>query len=53
MIVAGASAYPRIMILKSLERLLMKLSYLMVDMAHIAGLVAAGLHLIQYLMQIL
>lgn len=45
MIVAGASAYPRIIdfarmgkIAKSVDALLM------VDMAHIAGLVAAGLH---------
>ncbi|MFO7686252.1 MAG: serine hydroxymethyltransferase [Desulfobacterales bacterium] len=45
MIVAGASAYPRII---DFERFAQAASFvdatLMVDMAHIAGLVAAGLH---------
>lgn len=45
MIVAGASAYPRIIDFEKLSRIAKKAgAYLMVDMAHIAGLVAAGLH---------
>lgn len=44
-IVAGASAYPRIIDFKRFREIADKVSaYLMVDMAHIAGLVAAGLH---------
>ena len=45
MIVAGASAYPRIIDFKRFREIADKVgAYLMVDMAHIAGLVAAGLH---------
>ena len=45
MIVAGASAYPRIIDFKRISEIAKKVgAYLMVDMAHIAGLVAAGLH---------
>ena len=45
MILAGASAYPRSMDFKELRRIADKIgAYLFVDMAHIAGLVAAGLH---------
>ncbi len=45
MIVAGASAYPRIIDFKRLREIADETgAYLMVDMAHIAGLVAAGLH---------
>ncbi|SMC21265.1 glycine hydroxymethyltransferase [Clostridium acidisoli DSM 12555] len=45
MIVAGASAYPRIIDFKRLREISDEVgAYLMVDMAHIAGLVAAGLH---------
>ena len=45
MIVAGASAYPRLIdFLKFREIASENGAYLMVDMAHIAGLVAAGLH---------
>ncbi|MDY6820612.1 MAG: serine hydroxymethyltransferase [Deferribacterota bacterium] len=45
MIVAGASAYPRIIDFKKFRDIADKVSaMLMVDMAHIAGLVAAGLH---------
>jgi glycine hydroxymethyltransferase len=45
MIVAGASAYPRIIDFKRMADIAHKAgSLLMVDMAHIAGLVAAGLH---------
>ncbi len=45
MIVAGASAYPRIIDFKRFREIADKVNaYLMVDMAHIAGLVAAGLH---------
>lgn len=44
-IIAGASAYPRIIDFKRFREIADKVSaYLMVDMAHIAGLVAAGLH---------
>ena len=50
-IVAGASAYPRIIDFKKFREIADKVTekagrkcYLMVDMAHIAGLVAAGLH---------
>lgn len=44
-IVAGASAYPRIIDFERLAAIAKKVgAYLMVDMAHIAGLVAAGLH---------
>ncbi len=45
MIVAGASAYPRIIDFEKFRQIADSVgAYLMVDMAHIAGLVAAGLH---------
>lgn len=45
MIVAGASAYPRTLDFKRFREIADRVgAYLMVDMAHIAGLVAAGLH---------
>ena len=45
MIVAGASAYPRILDFPKFQEIAKAVgAYLMVDMAHIAGLVAAGLH---------
>ncbi|MEB3429490.1 serine hydroxymethyltransferase [Citroniella saccharovorans] len=45
LIVAGASAYPRIIDFKRFREICDEVgAYLMVDMAHIAGLVAAGLH---------
>lgn len=45
MIVAGASAYPRIIDFKHFSDIAASVgAYLMVDMAHIAGLVAAGVH---------
>ena len=45
MIVAGASAYSRIIDFKKFREIADEIgAYLMVDMAHIAGLVAAGLH---------
>ncbi|KAA5808511.1 serine hydroxymethyltransferase [Thermoanaerobacterium thermosaccharolyticum] len=45
LIVAGASAYPRIIDFKKFKEIADSVgAYLMVDMAHIAGLVAAGLH---------
>ena len=45
MIIAGASAYPRTIDFKKFREIADKVgAYLMVDMAHIAGLVAAGLH---------
>jgi len=45
MIIAGASAYSRIIDFKRFKEIADKCgAYLMVDMAHIAGLVAAGLH---------
>jgi len=44
-IVAGASAYPRIIDFERIGKIAKELGILfMVDMAHIAGLVAAGLH---------
>ncbi|UZJ79176.1 serine hydroxymethyltransferase [Fictibacillus sp. KU28468] len=44
-IVAGASAYPRAIDFKKFREIADEAgAYLMVDMAHIAGLVAAGLH---------
>ena len=46
MIVAGASAYPRKIDFEKLSEIAKSVgAYLMVDMAHIAGLVAAGEHL--------
>ena len=46
LIVAGASAYPREIDLKKFREIADEVgAYLMVDMAHIAGLVAAGLHM--------
>ncbi|WP_434542801.1 serine hydroxymethyltransferase [Christensenella massiliensis] len=45
MIVAGASAYPRTIDFAKFREIADSVgAYLMVDMAHIAGLVAAGLH---------
>ncbi len=45
MIVAGASAYARTLDFEAFARIARSVgAYLMVDMAHIAGLVAAGLH---------
>lgn len=45
LIVAGASAYPRVIDFKRLSEIAKSVgAYLMVDMAHIAGLVAAGVH---------
>ena len=45
MIVAGASAYPRIIDFKWFSEIAREVgAYLFVDMAHIAGLVAAGFH---------
>ena len=46
MIIAGASAYPRTIDFKKFREIADEVgAYLMVDMAHIAGLVAAGLHI--------
>jgi len=45
LIVAGASAYPRIIDFKTLSEIAKEVgAYFMVDMAHIAGLVATGFH---------
>ncbi len=45
MIVSGASAYPRFIDFKRIRAICDKVgAYMMVDIAHIAGLVAAGLH---------
>lgn len=45
LIVAGASAYPRIIDFERISKIAKEVgALLMVDMAHIAGLVAAGLH---------
>ncbi|MBO5007432.1 MAG: serine hydroxymethyltransferase [Clostridia bacterium] len=45
MIVAGASAYPRILDFEKFSAIAKEVgAYLMVDIAHISGLVAAGLH---------
>lgn len=45
LILAGASAYPRTIDFERFSQIAKKVgAYLMVDMAHIAGLVAAGLH---------
>ncbi len=45
MIVAGASAYPRVIDFKRIREICDEVgAYMMVDMAHIAGLVAAGVH---------
>ena len=45
MIIAGASAYPRIIDFAKFSEIAKECgAYFMVDMAHIAGLVAAGLH---------
>ena len=45
MIVAGASAYPRVIDFKRIREICDEVNALMmVDMAHIAGLIAAGLH---------
>ena len=44
-IVSGASAYPRIIDFKRIREICDKVgAYMMVDIAHIAGLVATGLH---------
>lgn len=46
LIVAGASAYPRTLDFQKFGEIAKSVgAYLMVDMAHIAGLVAAGLHI--------
>ena len=46
MIIAGASAYPRAIDFQKFSEIAKDVgAYLMVDMAHIAGLVAAGLHM--------
>ncbi|MBS4534222.1 serine hydroxymethyltransferase [Clostridium sp. D2Q-14] len=46
LIIAGASAYPRKIDFKKFREIADEVgAYLMVDMAHIAGLVAAGLHM--------
>jgi len=45
LILAGASAYPRIIDFEKFSAIAKEVgAYLLVDMAHIAGLVAAGLH---------
>jgi glycine hydroxymethyltransferase len=45
LIIAGASAYPRVIDYARFRKIADEIgAYLMVDMAHIAGLVAAGLH---------
>lgn len=45
MIIAGASAYPRLIDFQAFKAIAQEVNaYLMADMAHIAGLVAAGLH---------
>lgn len=45
MIVSGASAYPRVIDFKRIREICDKVgAYMMVDIAHIAGLVAAGAH---------
>ena len=45
LILAGASAYPRVIDFERFSQIAKKVgAYFMVDMAHIAGLVAAGLH---------
>ncbi len=45
LILAGASAYPRVIDFKRFSEIAKEVgAYLLVDMAHIAGLVAAGLH---------
>ncbi|EKN42189.1 serine hydroxymethyltransferase, partial [Clostridium botulinum CFSAN001627] len=45
MIVSGASAYPRIIDFEKIREICDEIdAYMMVDMAHIAGLVATGLH---------
>lgn len=45
MLVAGASAYPRVIDFEAMRSIADEVgAYLMVDMAHIAGLVASGVH---------
>ena len=45
LIIAGASAYPRAIDFKKFRKICDSVgAYLMVDMAHIAGLIAAGIH---------
>lgn len=45
LIIAGASAYPRVINFRTFREICDEVgAYLMVDMAHIAGLVATGLH---------
>ena len=45
MIIAGASAYPRVIDIERISKVAQEVGAIfMVDMAHIAGLVAAGLH---------
>ncbi len=54
LIVAGASAYPREIDFKKFREIADEVgAYFMVDMAHIAGLVAADFTKIQFHMQIL
>lgn len=51
MIIAGASAYARTIDFKRFREIADEVgSYLMVDMAHIAGLVATGLHQVRFRM---
>lgn len=46
MIVAGASAYPRAIDFEKIEKIAREVgAYFMVDMAHIAGLIASGHHM--------
>ncbi len=53
LIVAGASAYSHIIDFSKFREIADAVgAKLMVDMAHIAGLVAAGLHQVQFLMHI-
>ncbi|MCS7199810.1 MAG: serine hydroxymethyltransferase [Caldimicrobium sp.] len=45
LIIAGASAYPRVINFEAFYQIAKEVkAYLLVDMAHIAGLVAAGIH---------
>ncbi|MCS7150294.1 MAG: serine hydroxymethyltransferase [Caldimicrobium sp.] len=45
LIIAGASAYPRVIDFEAFYQIASEVkAYLLVDMAHIAGLVAAGIH---------
>jgi glycine hydroxymethyltransferase len=45
LIIAGASAYPRVIDFEAFFKIAQEIgAYFMVDMAHIAGLIAAGIH---------